>query len=181
MARNESSPPGAGGDVADATILKQSPPCRMHFSYNFRISFGLPNVHTSTMWTWTRERNETEKKNGKLTFACSIAAWAAFSASRCRLSFSFNEKMATDLARFTRLCFILDFLAANSAAFTAASSSDPLESLPASIDSLWCVPAGAAAGAGEVTGTADEEDAPGLSALDLVPPPLEVDDCGLSW
>lgn len=79
--------------------------------------------------------------------------------------------MATDLARFTRLCFNLDFLAANSAAFTAAaSSSDPIESFPASIDSLWWVPWGAVGAA-----AVDEEEAPGLSAL-----VLEVEDCGLS-
>lgn len=42
---------------------------------------------------------------------------AAFSwASRALLSFSFKEKIATDRARFIKLCFTLVFFAANSSA-----------------------------------------------------------------
>lgn len=110
-----------------------------------------------------------DRGNGKLTLACSIAACAAFSASRCRLSFSFNEKMATDRARFTKLCFNLDFLAANSAAFAAAaSSSDPFESFPASIDSFFWAPLCDGPGVtGTAMGTVDEDDVPGLSEDDL--------------
>lgn len=130
------------------------------------------NLKAIAMFLHSPQLITKRRMGGPLTFACSIAACAAFSASRCRLSFSFNEKMATDLARFTRLCFNRDFLAANSAAFTAASSSDPIESLPASIDSLWWV-LWAAVAVG--TAAVDEEEAPGLSAL-----VLEVEVCGLS-
>lgn len=130
------------------------------------------NYITNSQFHWWPPLQDPQKeRNGKpLTLACSIAACAAFSASRCRLSFSFNEKMATDLARFTRLCFNLDFLAAASAAFTAAaaSSSEPMESLPTSTDPLcfsWLLlecPVAAA-----VTPAVDEDDATGLSAVDL--------------
>lgn len=53
---------------------------------------------------------------GFLTLACSTAMVAAFSASRCRRSFSLSEKIATDRALFTSFCLRRDFLAANSAA-----------------------------------------------------------------
>lgn len=53
---------------------------------------------------------------GSIALACSAAFSACFSASRARLSFSFNENIATERARFTRLCLMRDFLAAASAA-----------------------------------------------------------------
>lgn len=51
----------------------------------------------------------------QLTFSCSAKLYACFSASRARRSFSFNENIATDLARLIRLCFTRVFFAANSA------------------------------------------------------------------
>lgn len=52
----------------------------------------------------------------QLTFSCSAKSYACFSASRARLSLSFNENIATERARLMRLCFTRDFLAASSAA-----------------------------------------------------------------
>lgn len=53
---------------------------------------------------------------GNIAFACSAACCACFSASRARRSFNFNENIATERARLTRLCLMRDFLAAASAA-----------------------------------------------------------------
>lgn len=52
----------------------------------------------------------------------SAFSFAKRSASRARLSLSFNEKMATDRALFTSFCLSLDFLAAISAALCCSSS-----------------------------------------------------------
>lgn len=54
--------------------------------------------------------------------SASLASWAAFSARFARCSFNFRENIATERARFTRLCFSRDFLAASSAAALASSS-----------------------------------------------------------
>lgn len=53
---------------------------------------------------------------GNIALACSAACCACFSASRARRSLSFNENIATERARLTKLCFMRDFLAAASAA-----------------------------------------------------------------
>lgn len=58
------------------------------------------------------------------TFSCSNSSAFSFatrSASLARLSFSFSEKIATDLALFTSFCFSLDFLAAASASRCSSS------------------------------------------------------------
>lgn len=63
--------------------------------------------------------------NSRLTFSCassSAFSFATLSASLALRSFSFSEKIATDLALFTSFCLSRDFLAAISAA--RCSSSD---------------------------------------------------------
>lgn len=105
-----SSPPGGCGFIA----------CfKMDFNTNFVnfLKFLLKIKAKSTASIIKINFNGIDwKRQFLLTFSCSAKLYACFSASRARLSFSFNEKMATDRALLMRLCFTRDFFAANSAA-----------------------------------------------------------------